>query len=233
MRKRFHPLLALIAALLEANTWRLHKAAAVLVHDDPTGFESAGNAVDTTNVAAPDAGRQTIVGIVRDANGVRLVLKPDDSEYGPKDLLTRDLHIVADAQVDGRLDEPALPHVRRLCHAAANGRDKAEAAARTQATAASSLSTKASWIDDCTSNRVPAAHHCPPFQVKAVVHPFAAASRSASAKTILADFPPSSIVSSSMRSAAIRPNSLPARVLSVNEILRTGEFGNHDHFLDW
>ncbi|MNT58433.1 hypothetical protein D3C72_1958660 [compost metagenome] len=75
-------------------------------------------------------------------------------------------------------------------------------------------------MSSCTSRRVPAQHHWPLFQVKARVAPWAAASRSASSKTMLADLPPSSRVSGRMRSAAMRPSSWPAVMPPVKEILR-------------
>ena len=68
---------------------------------------------------------------------------------------------------------------------------------------------------------MPALQTCPAFVTNARSDPGTALAMSASAKTRLGDLPPSSRVRGRMRSAAIRPISLPARSEPVNATLRT------------
>ena len=57
-----------------------------------------------------------------------------------------------------------------------------------------SMATKRSWIERCTSSREPAWQLCPEAAKMPETTPFTACSRSASAKTMLGDLPPSSSV---------------------------------------
>ena len=68
---------------------------------------------------------------------------------------------------------------------------------------------------------MPAEHTCPALVVNPVTDPATAASRSASAKMMFADFPPNSRVTGMMRSAAILPMARPVATEPVNATFAT------------
>src|SRR6478609_8001747 len=92
---------------------------------------------------------------------------------------------------------------------------------RTCPTASTSRATTCSCTSRCTSRRAPAEHTCPALVVNPVTDPATAASRSASAKMMFADFPPNSRVSGMIRSAAILPMARPVATEPVNATFAT------------
>ena len=76
-------------------------------------------------------------------------------------------------------------------------------------------------MDRSSRHRDPAEHAWPALNANALMAPGTARSKSASANTILADFPPSSSPTGIIRSAATFPIAIPTRTEPVKEILRT------------
>ena len=99
--------LASDARLLEAAEGRRGVGRAPDVHVHLAGAQQRGELVRRADVAGPDAGGEPIVRVVRALGDLlqRLVWHRD--QHRAKDLLARNLHVVADAGEQRRLDEIA------------------------------------------------------------------------------------------------------------------------------
>src|SRR5574343_1626566 len=115
-------LVAAIAALLVAPERHGDVVLVVLVDVPRAGAQAARYAVGAVEVVAPDAGLQAVARGIGQAQGLGLVGKADHAHHRAEDLLAGDLHVVADAVEDGRLDIEAaglLAHLTATGHAAA------------------------------------------------------------------------------------------------------------------
>jgi len=66
-----------------------------------------GAPVGAGEIARPDAGGEPVGRVVRDPDRLVLVGERHDRHDGAEDLLARDPHVVPDAGIDRRQDEPA------------------------------------------------------------------------------------------------------------------------------
>src|SRR5436190_993224 len=90
------------------------------VYPDGAGPDRSGQAVGLLHVTGPDPGRQPVRRVVRDPDGLGLVLELDHGEDRAEDLLTGDPPAVGDAVEDRRRDVEAAG---LLAHPLAAGRD--------------------------------------------------------------------------------------------------------------
>src|SRR5215469_2999407 len=94
------------ARLLEAAEWRREVALAEAVYRDRARTDTRRNLMRTVHVIGPQRSRQSVAGVVRDADGVFHVLVFDKAHDRPEHLFARDGHIRRDLIEDRRLDEP-------------------------------------------------------------------------------------------------------------------------------
>src|ERR1700689_475300 len=89
-----------------------------VVDVDHAGFQAPGDVEGPLFVTAPYAGRQAVVGVVGDRDGLVDGVVGQDNQNGPEDLFPGDGHVVGDAGEDGRLN-PVAGLERRPAGAAA------------------------------------------------------------------------------------------------------------------
>src|SRR5450830_1630873 len=95
-------------------TERLTQVAHVLaVDEDHAGFDAVGQAMGLADVLGPDIGRQTILGIVGQLQGLGFILEWDQAHYRTKDLFLGNAHLVVHIGEHRRLDELPATQVRR------------------------------------------------------------------------------------------------------------------------
>src|SRR5450830_986195 len=93
---------------------RLTQVAHVLaVDEDHAGFDAVGQAMGLADVLGPDIGRQTILGIVGQLQGLGFILEWDQAHYRTKDLFLGNAHLVVHIGEHRRLDELPATQVRR------------------------------------------------------------------------------------------------------------------------
>src|ERR1700730_10985970 len=91
-----------------------------VVDVDHPGLQAAGYVKSPLLVAAPDAGRQPVAGVIGDRDGLVDRVVGQDGQYGPEDLLPGDDHVVGHVGEDRRLDPVAGLELRPAGGAAAD-----------------------------------------------------------------------------------------------------------------
>ena len=203
------------------------------------------------DVARPDRGGQPVVGVVGDPQRVLFVVERDDARDRPENLLARDPRGVVDVVEDRRLDEvAAVERARRwrgrrrsraslrACRSPDTARTRSNCSRLTSAPIFVSRSSgrpdrdRARLLDHrvdetscrsaaATRMRLPAEQTSPWLKKTPNSAPSTAASKSASAKKMFGDLPPSSSEIFFSVSAAPRMIVLPTSALPVNAILST------------
>ena len=84
---------------------------------DGARAQTGGDPLCAFRVTGLDEGREPVFGVVGDADGLGLVLGPQDAEHGAEDLLPGDGHVVGDIGKDGGAHVPAAVHARRFAGA--------------------------------------------------------------------------------------------------------------------
>src|SRR5690606_37509567 len=84
------------------------------VHRDPARPDAAGQRARHLEVGAADVGRETVLGVVGDLDGVVEIVVGDDRQHRTEDLLAGEGHVVGDVGEHRRLDvvaavEPLRP----------------------------------------------------------------------------------------------------------------------------
>src|SRR5262249_52948057 len=111
--------LAADAALFVAAPGRFDVGRLHVVDPHDAGTQALDGTHRAKYVARPDGGRQAVVRVVRDAQGVGLFVERDDAGDRTEDLLARDTGRVVDVIEDRRLDEKAaVEHAARGASAA-------------------------------------------------------------------------------------------------------------------
>ena len=70
-----------ITGLLEAAERRGHVAAVPVIDPDTAGSQFLGDTMAAAEIGGPDAGSQTEIGVVGDADGFFLIIEGDDRQY--------------------------------------------------------------------------------------------------------------------------------------------------------